>query len=98
MALLDELKTILRVKSTIFDEDEILPMVEACKADMRISGVNKLDEADPLVRQAIKLYVKANFGYADNSEKFQRDFEGLRDSMALSGEYGGDAGAVSGNS
>lgn len=97
MTLLNEMKTILRVKSSAFDDDEILPLIEACKVNMRISGINKIDESDPLVRQAIKLYMKANFGYTEDSEKFQRAYEGLRDSMSLSGEYGGDYSAIHGN-
>lgn len=30
---------------------------------------------------------KANFGYDENTERFQTAFEKLRDSMALSGDY-----------
>lgn len=97
MALLDELKTILRVRSAAFDEDEILPLVEACKVDMYISGVNAIDEADALTKQAIKLYVKANFGYAEDTEKYRRAYKALRDSMALSAKYGGGTGAIPGN-
>ena len=42
---------------------------------------------DALYYQAMVLYCKANFGYDENTERFQTAFEKLRDSMALSGDY-----------
>lgn len=95
MTLLEEVKISLRIKAAAFDEGEIAPLIDACKIDLRLSGVNKLDEEDPLVRQAAKLYAKANFGFSEDSEKFQRAYEALKNSMALSGEYGGGGDAVS---
>lgn len=69
--MLDKVKKVLRIKSDKLD-DEILDLIEACKIDLSISGVKKIDETDALVIQAIKLYCKANFGLDNNdSEKYQ---------------------------
>ena len=87
MELLEELKTALRIGSSRFDESELIPLINACKVDMKISGVEIIEETDALVRQAIKLYAKAYFGYYDDSEKYKKAYEGLRDAMALSGDY-----------
>ena len=94
MDLREEVKARLRLKSTAFDSAEVQPLIDACKADLARAGV-VADESNPLMRQAVVLYCKANFGYSDDSERYQRAYEGLRDSMALSGDYGGGGGAVS---
>ena len=78
----------LRLKSTAFG-DEIQTLIDACKIDLRLAGVNRLDESDPLVERAIILYCKANFGFADKQERFERAYESLKIAMSLSGEYGG---------
>lgn len=95
MALIDDVKVNLRIKSTAFDVSEIQPIIDACKADLKLSGVNKIKENDPLIERAIVLYAKANFGYSEDSDKFMQAYTALKDSLALSGDYnGGDAGAV----
>lgn len=84
----DWIKEMLREKSSVA-ETEIRDLVESCVLELKIAGVQgKL--TDPLYKQAIKLYAKAHFGYDSESEKFLKAFQNLRDSMALSGEYGGN--------
>lgn len=94
MDLRDEVKVRLRLKSAVYDDAEIQPLIDACMRDMGRVGV-KANDTDPLTRQAVALYCKANFGFSNDSERYQRAYEALRDSMALSGDYGGDGGAVS---
>ena len=48
---------------------------------------NKIDEADPLVRKAVKLYVKAGFGFSTDQTKYLEMYTALADSMASSGLY-----------
>lgn len=85
--MLDKVKKVLRIKSDKLN-DEILDLIEACKIDLSISGVKKIDETDALVIQAIKLYCKANFGLDNNdSEKYQKSYDMLKNSMALCGDY-----------
>lgn len=95
MDLREEVKVRLRVKSAAFDEAEIQPLIDACKADLARVGV-VFGENNPLAQQAVVLYCKANFGYAEDpkeAERFQKAYESLRDSMALSGDFSG-GGAV----
>lgn len=72
MALLDDIKMVLRVKADAFDA-EVSMLIGAAKADMLRVGireelVNPSDgEIAPLAKQAIACYCKANFGY-DNDE------------------------------
>ena len=90
MTLLEEVRARLRLKSTTFDDLEIEPLIFACISDLARVGIIATEETDdPLIRQAVVLYCKANFGYSDAAEAFQQAYEGLRDAIALSG-IGGD--------
>ena len=74
--MLDKVKNALRVKTAAFD-DEIQDLIDACKADLRLVGVNVPEDTpaegkeaaagDPLITRAIVLYAKANFGYSEDS-------------------------------
>lgn len=86
MALINDIKLSLRIKNTAYDS-EIQDLIDACKVDLNISGVQNVDENEPLTAQAIKLYCKGNFGYDDNSEKFQQAYESLKTVMALASDY-----------
>ncbi len=85
--LIQELMRAVRVKSQV-GADELKELSEACRADLEIAGVYVTDFDDPLPKQALKLYCKANYGYDKDSEKFRDAYAALKDSMALSGEYG----------
>jgi hypothetical protein len=87
MALLDEIKPILRVSGTDFDL-EITGLIEACKLDLALSGVGKVAETDALTKMAITLYCKANFGW-DNQEfeRLQKSYDLLKIHLSLSADY-----------
>ena len=63
MALIDKVKTALRVSSTAFD-GEVVDLIDAAKADLQGAGVRVVD-ADPLHQQAIVCFCKSRFGYED---------------------------------
>jgi hypothetical protein len=87
MALLDDVKVALRIKSSAFDTSEICPIISACKIDLELAGVNVIEDTDPLIQRAVVLYAKANFGYSEDSEKYQKAYDALKNSLALSGDY-----------
>lgn len=89
MLLIEELKRIVRVRSADA-EFELEGLAASCKKEMEIAGIYG-DEADPLYRQALRLYCKAHYGYDEDAERFQEAFESLRDAMALSGDYAKEA-------
>lgn len=90
MTILGDVKTLLRISSDAFD-GEINDLTLSAIADLQLSGVHpsKLDaETDPLVKRAVSLYVKANFGWAnEDSDKLQRSYELLKTHLTLSQEY-----------
>ena len=85
--MLEKVKLALRIKNNKLDDD-ITDLIDACKIDLSISGVKKIDETDALVIQAVKLYCTANFGLDNkDSEKYQKSYDMLKNSMALCGDY-----------
>jgi hypothetical protein len=83
--LTEKLRKRVRVMSDSSDE-EIMDLVESCKIELEMAGVYG-DESDPTYYQAVVLYCKGNFGYDDDTERFQLAFAKLRDAMSLSGDY-----------
>ena len=96
--MLDKVKTVLRIFNTAYDT-EIQLLIDSCKADLGLAGVNcnktvevLVDEVttnvvDPLIEQAIMLYCKGNFGYDENAERFREAYLKLKMALALSVEY-----------
>lgn len=80
MALLDDMKLVLRVSNAAYD-DEVSMLIAAAKSDMVRVGIDpaliepEQGEIAPLVRQAISCYCKAHFGW-DNDEgaRFDRSY------------------------
>lgn len=89
MALIDDVKLVLRVTAVEFD-GEIQDLIDSAVADLKLSGVANLVETDPLIKRAVITYVKANFGY-DNpeAERFQRSYDLLKMHLTLSADYTG---------
>ncbi|MNP59993.1 hypothetical protein D3C76_1550370 [compost metagenome] len=92
MAILDSVKKALRISqsNTAFDE-EVSDLIEAARNDMRLSGVltGKVeDDTDALIKRAIVVYCKANFGFDNpDAEKLTESFNMLKAHLTLSQEY-----------
>lgn len=85
--MLEKVKLSLRIKSSKLD-DEINDLIEACKIDLSISGVRKIKDEDPIIQRAIIVYCKANFGLDNkDSEKYQKSYDLLKQSLSLCGDY-----------
>lgn len=87
--LLVDIKQCLRISSASYDT-EILDLIEAAKADMKLSGVlaEKINESDSLIKRAITIYVKANFGFENpDYEKLIQAYNSLKNHLTLSQEY-----------
>lgn len=86
MNLLEKCKNALRCKSHVYDE-EITGLIEACKVDLMVSGIDAKD-GDALIERAILIYVKANFGIENKDfEKLNAAYEMLKISLGLCGDY-----------
>ena len=87
MALIDDVKQSLRITNIAFNT-EISDLILAAKADLNICGILIISETDALIKRAITLYCKANFGYDNpDSAKLQQSYEMLRNHLSLSIDY-----------
>ncbi|MER2132592.1 MAG: head-tail connector protein [Carnobacterium inhibens] len=85
--MLEGVKKSLRISTFAFD-DEITELIESAKLDLKIAGIRVSDSPDLLIKQAIKIYCKANFGY-DNPEadRFNDSYVRLKQHLSLAGDY-----------
>lgn len=84
--MLEDVKRELRISNTAYDR-EVIDLIEAAKADLKIPQIDaaKIVETDPLIKRAIILYCKANFGLDNkDSEKYQSAYENLSERLSLS--------------
>lgn len=84
--LLPEAQKWLRRSSGKLD-DEIIQTSAAALLDMKNAGIRRLDAEDPLIQQAVKLYLKAHFGTDDQPEKWDAAYERLKAALSLSSDY-----------
>ena len=95
--LLDKIRETLRITHNKLD-NEIQDMIDACKNDMIISGISKIDEEDPLVLQAIKVYCKREYESDMNKrDRYDLAYDNIIKHMGLTQEYGYDVPFVSNN-
>jgi uncharacterized phage protein (predicted DNA packaging) len=88
--MLDDIKTVLRIRNNAFD-GEIVDLIDAARHDLMLSGVSSLkvqDENDPLIKRAISIYVKANFGYDNpDADRLSNSYDLLKNHLSLAGDY-----------
>lgn len=97
MPLLEDVKSANRITTTdVGIEKELTDLIASAKMDMVISGVSKEKtdaEEDALIKRAIILYTKANFGFDNpDTERLMRSYESLKQHLALAGDYNGTLG------
>lgn len=85
MALLDVAKTALRLSTTAIDS-EISDEIDACLLRLHLAGAEGADE-DPLVKDAVRSYVRWQHDFCGRGEEWKTCFEEIRDAMGLSDDY-----------
>jgi uncharacterized phage protein (predicted DNA packaging) len=99
MPLLDDIKGPLRisVSTTAFD-GEISDLIDAARQDLIQAGITTEkanDDTDPLIRRAVSLYVKANFGWDNpDADRLRQSFDLLKMHLSLASDYNGGAADV----
>lgn len=87
----------LRLSADVHD-DEIQSLMDACLTDLRSAGAEGVSLDDPLTETALTLFLKAQFGYEEQADKYDKRYQALKISMANDAtDYGAsDEGADSG--
>lgn len=84
--MLAKIKESLRIKHSALDGD-ISDQMQACMGDLKRVGISKVSEGDFLVIQAVKLYIKWQFNFEGEADRYRRAYESMRDALSLSGDY-----------
>ena len=88
MALLNDVKTALRVTTNAYD-NELTDLIESAKLDLGIAGVVIPNPMPPVVSTAIKTYCKINFGTPNpsNYEYLKKSYDEQKAQMGMSSGY-----------
>lgn len=91
MALVDDVKTALRLSASAYD-DEVSDLISAAQEALVMGGVSAAEATavgpETPVKQAIILYCKAHFGLDNpDSEKYERSFWLAVSRLVMSSEY-----------
>ena len=93
---LADIRGYLRITTSALD-GEVKDLVNAARDDLVLGGVlpeRVIDEEDPLIKRAISVYVKAEFGLDnDDSVKYQESYESLKIRLMHSERYIKEEGA-----
>lgn len=87
--LLADVKIALRISGVTYD-DEITDLILAAQSDLQLSGLlgEKIIVTDALIKRAVTLYCKANFGYNNSdADRLQKSYDMLKNHMSLSLDY-----------
>ncbi len=88
--MLEAIKLAIRVFHNAIDSD-IQNKINECMKDLQRVGISskKADalSEDPLICAAAELYCKWKYDYSGKGLEHKRDYEELRDSLSLAGEY-----------
>ncbi len=87
MAILEIVKSALRISTDTFDTAEITPIIDACKTDLLLAGVVNIDDTDSLTQRAIVLYAKGHFGFSEEQERYLKVYESLKKVLVLMSDY-----------
>ena len=90
MALINVAKTALRLTTDALN-DELYDEIDACLQRLNVAGVDGAEE-DPLVKDALRAYVRWQHDFCGRGEEWKTCFADLRDAMGLSDLYRANAG------
>lgn len=84
--MLEAVKLALRIVTNAYD-DELQALIMAAIADLGIV-LNDPDESDALITQAIKTYVRMNFGSPSDYDRLKRSYDEQKAQLASASGYG----------
>ena len=82
---LDKVKKDLRISHSKLDED-IQDNIEACKLDLKRVGID-VTKSDVLLEKAIKLYLRWQYNFENQADRYRNAYESLRNALSLCEDY-----------
>lgn len=84
--MLEKVKLALRLKTAAFDA-EIQDLIDAALADLKLAGITKEDQEDPLIIRAVVTYCRANFGSPDDYQLLKASYDEQKGQMQTATGY-----------
>ena len=85
--MIEQIKLSMRISHDKLDND-IDANINACLRDLTRVGVATAGkENDPLIVKSVELYCKWQYNYDGSSDRYERAYTALRDSLSLCGDY-----------
>ena len=85
---LGKLKLALRISHNKLDED-IQSDIDACLADLTACGVINPQTSDPLIYNAVKLFLRSSYtDVTDKSAEYLKRYEALKACLSMAEGYG----------
>ena len=84
--MLEKVKLALRLKTAAFDA-EIQDLIDAALADLKLAGIIKEDQEDPLIIRAVVTYCRANFGSPDDYQQLKSAYDEQKGQMQTATGY-----------
>lgn len=82
---LDKVKKDLRISHSKLDED-IKDNIEACRLDLKRIGID-VNKSDVLLEKAIKLYIRWQYNFENQADRYRNAYESLRNALSLCEDY-----------
>lgn len=86
MALIDDVRLALRLKTTAYD-NQLSQLINAAKLDLKIAGVTLPTELDDLCNTAIITYVASKFGDPDNADRLKASYDEQKAQLSMATGY-----------
>ena len=84
--MIEKVKLALRIKTDAFDS-EIQDLIDAALADLKLAGIIKEDQEDPLIIRAVVTYCRANFGSPDDYQQLKAAYDEQKGQMQTATGY-----------
>ena len=68
-------------------DEEIQYNVDACKKDMMRVGITVINEEDSAIQKVFELYLKWQYDFMGEGERYEKAYKGMRNGLSLCGEY-----------
>lgn len=82
---LEKIKKDLRISHSKLDED-IQDNIEACRLDLKRVGID-VNKSDVLLEKAIKLFLRWQYNFENQADRYRNAYESLRNALSLCEDY-----------
>ena len=84
--MLEKVKMALRITTDAFDQ-ELLDLIDAALADMKIAGIINQNTLDPLISRAVITFCRLNFGEPNDYDRLKKSYDEQKAQLSTATDY-----------